>query len=57
MDRKLSISFRVDRSVEYHFSRNERSLRAYVIDHPAGQVELLYADPGYEASTDANGRL
>ena len=57
MDRKLTVSFLDDRSVEYHFSRNERPLRQYVIEHPAEQVQLLQADNGYESSKDANGWL
>ena len=55
--RKLNISFNLDRSVEYHFSRNVRPLSQYIIEHPADQVQLLKADPGYRATVEANGWL
>lgn len=57
MLRKLSICFRPDRSVDYHFSRYARPLKSYLIEHPADQVQLLNAPHGYKVSVEANGWL
>jgi len=57
MIRKLGINFRPDRSVDYHFSRDVRPLKSYLIEHPADQVQLQNVPSGYRASVDTNGWL
>lgn len=57
MDRKLTVEFHANRSVEYRFERSDRSLVTYTIEHPAEKVELVFADVGYEVSITPQGWL
>lgn len=57
MNRKLSIKFCEDFSVEYHFSRIGKPLASYVVEYPAHLIEILSADKGYTISTTLEGWL